>query len=250
MASPKVTVLSGPTTPGTQNDHELASARTALTLLKTRLGKAALKTLLAEDIAAADTYWKSFTSPSTTPSEIPYAPISVTLRAQGISSAELLAWFKESMSDIQTMWAGHPEHYINGHEVLETIDSHVSLFDLHFFPDGQPPDFVSKLLREEGKYPISMAAAGLLQADPRIVVGYACHQFRDLEGGELEVGGNGRGFEVKVGGCLPEGVGEVVREAQRRHLAVEWRNWIGMAVESVLGKEKGEGVNGEGTGEK
>ncbi|KAK4497684.1 hypothetical protein PRZ48_010337 [Zasmidium cellare] len=237
MASPKVKVLSGPLTPGTQDDHELASARSALTLLKTRLGKDGMKTLLKEDITAADTYWKSFNKASD-PSDIPYAPISVVLQAQGISAAELLAWFKTSMGDIETMWAGHPEHYINGHEVLETVSTHVSLFDLKFFPDGNPPPFISNLLREADKYPITMAAAGVLQAEPGIVVGYACHQFRDLEGHELEEG-ESKGFEVKVGGCLPEGVGEVVREDQTRHLAVEWRNWIGMAVESV---QKGEGV--------
>lgn len=219
-STPNITVISGPQTPGTIDDHELFFARRALKLLKERLGSDGLKKLLAEDIAAANTLY------TTLPQS--YTPISITLRTHGISSSELLAWFHRNTSSLPVMLAAHPEHYINGHEVLETVGTHVSLFDLKFYPDG-PPSFVGEALREEGRYPVVLAAAGVLQAGKRegkeTIVGYACHQFRDLHPGELEEGET-KGVEAKLGGCMPEGLGEEVLEMQTRHLLVEWRDWM------------------------
>lgn len=231
--SGNVAVISGSSSPGTVDDHELFFARRALRLLKERLGSKGLKTLLADDISRANEFWKSLTSSGDTT----YAPFSITLQAQGISASEFLSWFKTNTSNLPVMLAAHPEHYINGLEVLETVGTYVSLFDLEFYPGG-PPTFVAEKLREEDKYPICLAAAGHLQGNEEVVVGYACHQFRDLREEELQEEET-KGLEAKLGGCMPEGVGDEVRELQTRHLLVEWRNWMREAVEDDKRKERG-----------
>lgn len=207
----KIQVVSGPKTSGTTQDHELFFARRALALLKSRLGSDGLKKLLEPDIARADEWWQEKIQASGGQ----FIPCVTTLSATGISATQFMTWFKSHVEDLPTMLAAHPEHYINGHTVLETVGEHVTFVTLKF--DEKPSDVVQNLDRE--KYSIIIAASASLQNGN--LLGHACHQLRDLE--------DGAGMEGCFSAWIPAACGEEVAEMHRKHLAVEWSNWISAA---------------------
>jgi len=79
--------------------------------------------------------------------------------------------------------------------------------------------------RDAEVYPMALCGSARLRSGT--VIGYACHQFREYDEGESE----GVGFEVVFGAWLPASCGEEVVETHRRHMAVEWSNWIRAAYE-------------------
>lgn len=214
-----IQILSGPAPldplpkPTTQDLDELFFARRALSLLKSRLGRENIKRLLAEDIEAGNTFWEKAVQDS---QGKPMVRFSVTLFAPDLKASDFLGWFKGNLTNLPVMLGAHPEHYINGHEVLETVGGHVSLFDLQFH--GEVPGWVRASGELDGeRWPIVLCASGVLKNGT--VIATACHQFGDVEGG----------MEACVGGWVPAEVVEEVIEMQRRHLAVEWRNWMEQA---------------------
>ncbi|EME42453.1 hypothetical protein DOTSEDRAFT_26046 [Dothistroma septosporum NZE10] len=222
MTSFNLEIVNGPNTPGTTTDHELFFARRALALLKTRLGSEVLMSLLAPDTAIADTYWEDIIASSSGH----YLPANITLRCHGLSVSSFLSWFKSKATDAIINLAGHPEHYLSTHgPILETIGKHVSFFTLQF--TQEPDKCVTN--RDAEKYPVVLSGFGTLRSGT--VMGYACHQFRDLDGKREE-----EGLEAMFGAWVPADAGEEVRECHRMHLEVEWTNWLRAAYEDLHGE--------------
>ena len=124
----------------------------------------------------------------------------------------------------------HPEHFfvmpINGDfsntEVMEVLGEEDTMFrlkmhrnvDLETFPFQADPD-CTFVLRAE-----------ITTMDDEPLGIYAFHQFKDRE----------NGLEANVCIAFPEGADDALVEGQKRHLAIEFYNWLSTAVE--LAKEK------------
>ncbi|KAI5363892.1 hypothetical protein Slin14017_G058560 [Septoria linicola] len=216
-----IEILSGPQTGGIKEDHELFFARRALALLKCRLGTEGLTDLLANDTAQADMYWERVVQESNGQ----WTLCSVIMRATGVRAKDFLGWFQSNKDNTPMMVAAHPEHYVSTHgPILETVGEQVSFFNLNIQSELHP----CVKNKDPEKYPIAFAGAGSMRSGT--VMGHACHQFRDLDANE------GDGLEVCFGGWMPAACGEDVIETHRKHLVVEWTNWLRQAQEELAVK--------------
>ena len=211
--------LTGPTTTGSVESHELHFARRALALLKNRLGNDGMMELLSTDIARADAYWER----TVIASKGEFTETSTTINITGLNVKAFLGWFHAHAQDVPVMQAAHPEHYINTvGPILETIGDQPSFFHLQLL--DQPAACVTT--RDPQRYPMAMCGSATLRSGT--VIGYACHQFR-----EYDEQTEGIGFEVRFGAWLPKTCDEEVLETHRKHFAVEWTNWIRAAHEEI-----------------
>lgn len=109
---------------------ELIAARRALQKLKSLLGPDALKTLVAEDIAAGNAAWHDILGRSSGDNDTSQDPGNRVLAevqftavpqecahgshnpAVNFTAANFLGWFTDSaFNHVDKLWAGHPEHY-------------------------------------------------------------------------------------------------------------------------------------------
>ncbi|KAI2893062.1 hypothetical protein CBS76997_1781 [Aspergillus niger] len=240
MPSPAFTNPSGftatttisPTVPGTADEYELNFARRALARVKARLGPQAIETLLAPDIAAANTFWRE-TLAANTPSQ-EYKPARVELAFTGIAAAEFLNWFRHHcQKDATYMLAAQPEHWVvasdaaGNEKVIENLGEWVSRFGITFAEPAHP----CQLADVYEDYPIRLSGYG--RADDGLVSGYVLHQFRPHEGGAVV------GFDANLCVYFPASAPEALFEAHRQHLVVEFTNWARHCYEDLHGAPLG-----------
>lgn len=208
-------VLGGPSD-GTTNEWELDFAKRSLALLKKRLGDAAITDLLREDVAESDRYWKSKLAESGGKFSVAQTDLSF----KGLKAEQFLHWFHEIVPDEPQMLAAHPEHYLvlptddgKGQRVLETLGSHVSYFVIPALAGQESSPFVTN--RDES-FPITMIGRG--QSADGTMQGKVLHQFRNHV--------DSTGFDARLSIWFPAACEEDLFETHRRHLAVEFSNWV------------------------
>lgn len=219
----KITTIRDVPSGGTRQDFELAAARRALHLLKSRIGKQGMIDLLQEDTKTTDQTLRQRPRDG----EDGYHKASITLHAEGISAKRFLEWFSNESSNLTVMQAAHPEHFINeGYglvvETMSGLPSHLELEILHDERDAPPAPIDNRV---SSKYPLAVVGRGRWRNG---LVGYTCHQFVEDSPSNAEPG-----FEGCFTVWLPAAFGEGVIEEHSQHLLVEWSNWIEAAYRAV-----------------
>ena len=204
-----ITIVSGPTSPGTASDWELFFARRALATLKARLGRPGLLDLLQPDLAASA---KTLTACAAS-SGGQWRPAVTQLHAEGLSAAEFLAYFHSIFDDSPQLVAAHPEHFVlaatdGGHQVVENLGPYITDFRITYISEDQT---IGELVPD---YPIRLA--GTVALPDGTLIGHALHQFRDT----------GTGFDALLVIYFPAAAPDDLIEGHRQHLAVEFTNWI------------------------
>jgi hypothetical protein len=197
-------------------DWELYFARRALAKLKARLGHEAMVELLAEDIEAGNRAVGGWAAAS----EGRWRPAETRLRISGLSAGEFMTYFHSIFDDRPAMLAAQPEHFAMGlvdgvMEVLENLGPNIARFYIRFTEEDRA---VGELLPD---HPVRMV--GNVALPDGTVLAHLLHQLRDTE----------TGFDAVLGIYFPEATPEEVIEGHRRHLAVEFTNWITGAARSL-----------------
>jgi hypothetical protein len=189
---------------------ELFSARRALALLKSRLGRTRILELLADEIEAGDRLMRRHVERSSGQT----ASGTTVLRAHGISAAQFGRWLGSSFDREDVMLAAHPEHYVVHNEgpgrahIVETLGEQV----VSFFMGGWD---------ESAEVPGSGSSADdghrskLALADGT-VVGSVATLFTDADDG----------FTARLSVTLPVTCAPEAVEQHLQHFAVEFHNWI------------------------
>jgi hypothetical protein len=156
-----ITVVSGPTSPGTASDWELFFARRALAMLKARLGHQGLLDLLQPDLAASA---KTLTACAAS-SGGQWRPARTQLHAEGLSAAEFLSYFHSIFDDSPQLVAAHPEHFVlaavdGGHQVVENLGPYITDFRITYVSEDQA---IGELAPD---YPIRLAGTVALPTAP------------------------------------------------------------------------------------
>lgn len=134
--------LDGGETDATIDGFESFSARRALELLKRKLGRQQLLTLLADEIATGEAFLRDHLHRSNGEE----ATGTTTLCAHGITAAEFGAWLGTAFARDDVMLAGHPEHYSIRTEpgenvnIVETLDEQVCSFSMRPSNDSVTAD--------------------------------------------------------------------------------------------------------------
>ncbi|BDZ47879.1 hypothetical protein GCM10025867_01200 [Frondihabitans sucicola] len=200
---------------------ELFSARRALALLKTTLGRERLLDLLGDEIRAGDDFLRDHLARSGGQETTGVTVV----RAHGITAAQYTEWLSRAFGRLDVMLAAHPEHYSIHAEkgrvnIVETLGDKVCSFYMGGWdesviedaatagPQEPPTDRRSRLALEDGT-----------------VVGWISNEFEDEEDG----------FSVRLTVTLPATCAPDVIEQHLQHFAVEYRNWIlGAAAELAV----------------
>ncbi|NMO04492.1 hypothetical protein HH308_25055 [Gordonia sp. TBRC 11910] len=211
-----ITVVSGPTEPGTVTEWELFFARRALARLKSRIGREGMRELLRPDTNEADEAMTAWVAASNGR----WKPAVTVLAGTGMSSTEALGFIKSILEDNAELIVAHPEHFAvyDGGSHLDFIenwgphitDCHSTNTDEDQAIDDLNPD-----------YPIRMVGSIALASG--ITAAHMLHQFRDTP----------TGFEASLGVYFPAAVPEFLIESHRQHLAVEFTNWFAAAAEHL-----------------
>ncbi len=208
---------------------ELKASRRALRNLKTLLNGQPMLDLLADQIEAADLYYKSIIDKSNGQ----YKESRIDLQAKGITKDEFMAWWKEWMialmkaeskqqTFLETMVPAHPEHYAlppYPAGIVETIGGHVARVRIQ--PTGELPEQV-KAHADERYQPLS--AVGTL--DDGSVLFFILQEVRDVEGG--------CDFRLRL--LFPVAAPQVFFDEHTEHLAVEFRGFLTTAFERTHGQ--------------
>lgn len=198
---------------------QLERAYHALDKMKKLLGPDKLRELYAEECKLTDERYLAALKKSR-PGY--YKKAEVCLFAEGCTFQD---WMKVYVGGKAKYT--HPEHFIampiNGDfsktEVMEVLGEEDTMLrmkmhrnvDLETFPFQADPD-CTFVLRAE---------MTTMEDNPLGI--YAFHQFKDRE----------NGLEAKVCIVFPEGADDALVEGQKRHLTVEFYNWMSAVVESV-----------------
>ncbi|MGW9213020.1 hypothetical protein ACWGR4_39415 [Embleya sp. NPDC055664] len=206
------TVIDG--TEYTQDDirrWELDRARNALALLKNRIGDAAMRELLTEDLRAAD----EIMAPLPDASGGAWRSAVTEMEIGGITTEQFLTWWQGRLAsaDRTALLAANPEHYLANSadgvvEIIETIGSGPLRFFLTFH-DGVE-------IEDEGHetYPVRIGGTGRLTDGTEIC--RVMHEFGD----------GPRGLRIRLTIQFPAGAPEHVFTGHQWHFACEFLNWL------------------------
>ncbi len=192
---------------------ELTSARRALRLLKSKLGRERLLALLNDEIAEAD----AFMHQALDRSAGLQASGTVQLRAHGISAAAFGRWLAISFDREDVMLAAHPEHYIVHHvpgrpHIVETLGEYVCSFYMAEWRESEEPP--SPGAATHGRRSALTLADGT-------VFGWVSTLFEEVPDGFIAT------LTVTLpSSCAPEWV-----DQHLEHFAVEFHSWILAAAE-------------------
>ncbi|MFH8628118.1 hypothetical protein ACH4A8_40590 [Streptomyces vietnamensis] len=201
---------------------ELGGRRRAFAESKLALGAEEIKRRLARDlragaIAANASTWLSRGRRATSVCE---------LHVVGGSANDFVQWFDDTSRDdyADSMTAAHPEHFLiqalpdGRQEVIETTGgSHlatrflVDYSDLSTLNTPRSPDADAE-------------AAGVAVNGKGIHIGGVRHEFRDVPGG----------FHARLCVEFPRATSPRMLSEHRRHLAIEFSNWVEFAFGTAL----------------
>ncbi len=192
---------------------ELTSARRALRLLKSKLGRERLLDLLKDEIDEAD----AFMHQALQQSAGQQASGTVQLRAHGICAAAFGRWLGVSFDQEEVMLAAHPEHYVVENvpgrpHIVETLGEYVCSFFMAGWKESEQP--TSQGAATEGR------RSSLTLADGT-VFGWVSTLFEDVQGG----------FIATLTVTLPSSCAPELVDQHLEHFAVEFHSWILAAAE-------------------
>jgi len=195
------------------NQFELTSARRALRLLKSKLGRERLLELLKDEIDEAD----AFMHQALQRSAGQQASGMVQLRAHGISAAAFGRWLAASFDREDVMLAAHPEHYVVHNvpgrpHIIETLGDYVCSFFMAGWKESEQP--TSEGAATEGR------RSSLTLADGT-VFGWVSTLFEEVPDG----------FTATLTVTLPSSCAPELVDEHLEHFAVEFHSWILAAAE-------------------
>jgi hypothetical protein len=192
---------------------ELTSARRALRLLKSKLGRDRLLELLKDEIAEADVFMHQALQRSAGQQ----ATGTVKLRAHGISAAAFGRWLGTAFDREDVMLAAHPEHYVVHNvpgrpHIVETLGEYVCSFFMVGWKESEQP--TSEGAATEGR------RSSLTLADGT-VFGWVSTLFEEVPDG----------FIATLTVTLPSSCAPELVDEHLEHFAVEFHSWILAAAE-------------------
>jgi hypothetical protein len=143
------------------------------------------------------------------------------LQVTGGSAAGLVQWFEDTSRDdyIRSMTAAHPDHFLiqalpdGRQEVIETTGGSP-------LPTRLLIDYTDLSTLTTHSDPAADAdATGVATSGKGIHIGGVRHQFRDVPGG----------FHARLCVEFPRTTLPRILSEHRRHLAIEWSNWVEFA---------------------
>ncbi|MDJ0392937.1 hypothetical protein QMK17_06285 [Rhodococcus sp. G-MC3] len=208
--------LAGEDRDGSIAGFELTSARRALSLLKSKLGRDSLLELLKNEIDAGTAFLRTEIERSAGEEETG----TTTLNARGITANEFTTWLSRAFGREDVLIAGHPEHYAihagsGGVNIVETLGDYVCSFYMHPWDDAATAEVE---LPADGEAP--QGRRSRMALEDGTVIGSISNSFTDVPGG----------FVARLSVTLPATCGPEVIEHHLEHFAVEFRNWILAAV--------------------
>ncbi len=205
--------LAGEDRDGSIERFELLTARRALKLLKSTLGRIRLLELLHDEIAAGDALLRGHVERSAGQETTG----TTTLRAHGITAAQFTGWLSRAFSREDVLLAGHPEHYAIHPEaggnvrIVETLGDQVCSFLMREWDDS-----ITSEHEPPAPGPVPEGRRSRLSLDDGTVVGVITNSFTEEPDG----------FTARLSVSLPTTCGSAVVEQHLEHFAVEFRNWI------------------------
>ena len=193
-------------------DEELARARHALGYLKARIGDAAMRDLLANDIEAITARVRGWVEASGGRWRTGVAELVVP----GPSATDFHQWYERAMAERRktVLRAGHPEHFVlspgdRGVEVVENVGETDLPWRIFYraLPDDAFP------MAWDPAYPVRFGAE-IVDGDG-LRVGYTMHQARDA----------GDGMHLHLRTLLPQAAPQALVDRHLRHFAIEFTNW-------------------------
>ncbi|KAI0112255.1 hypothetical protein GGR51DRAFT_508638 [Nemania sp. FL0031] len=214
------------------NSIELPQANQAILLFRSRLGENATNALIAPDVAAADVFWHNTLANSTG------TFVGATTRAQGyaprsfFNATTVARWFYFG----GTGWpndflASSPEHYLSlsgpgvrdPQAAIESIENWGPGPITYFKGIPEPkPDFIPAL----PEFPAAYQAPLALHLKDGTVFAHTLTAFRDLP--------SGHGVEIFQGIWIPDSAPPEVLQGLRKHITVEFSNWLKLAYQMAL----------------
>jgi hypothetical protein len=193
---------------------ELDRARTALALLKARIGDERMRELLTPDLRTGD----AAMAPLPGGSGGEWRSAVTEMEAEGIEAHTFLAWWQGRLgsADRTALLAANPEHYLADSvdgvvEIIETIGSGPLRFFLTFH------DGVAIADTGHETYPVRIGGTGRLTDGTEIT--RVMHEFGD--------GPNGLRIRLTI--QFPANAPEHVFVGHQWHFACEFRNWLAAA---------------------
>ncbi|RPK61137.1 MULTISPECIES: hypothetical protein [unclassified Streptomyces] len=190
---------------------ELDRARTALTLLKSRIGDELMRELLTEDLRAADRAM----APLPGASDGAWRSAVTEMEIDGIDADGFLTWWQGRLAnaDRGALLAANPEHYLADSadgvvEIIETIGSGPLRFFLTFHEGVE--------IEGEGHetYPVRIGGTGRLADGTEVA--RVMHEFGD----------GPRGLRIRLTIQFPASAPEHVFTGHQWHFACEFLNWL------------------------
>ncbi|MGX6605001.1 hypothetical protein ACWKSP_23145 [Micromonosporaceae bacterium Da 78-11] len=212
-----VDLVSGPPVSGGVDAFELAHARRALALLKSRIGRQGLLDLLAADIEEGNDYLRERAELSGGK----FKSGTTVLAVRGLKAGQFVRWLTTIFSDEPALLAAEPEHFViftnpdTTVTVVENLGPYVSRVLLPGY--GVAATWAEEAINEllpEADFPFRRLAD--LSLPDGTVVGRVLNQFGDTD----------EGFTAHLTCYFPVECADEFVEHHREHLAVEFRNWI------------------------
>jgi len=218
-------ITSGPKLSAPVTTYELTTHKTAVKLLKDRLGADGLVSLLQPDIKAADTLWHEVIANSTPGSWVPADGQTIGF-FPNLTAVRFALWSQSPLADAANNDA-NAEHYIKrtveiapgvlASEILEGWGGVTTLFAIPNY--GPPNRTVHPFLRELPDFPYQAAGDKVLRDGSDAVFGVLHISMRDVDGAAYGV--EGKGIEVLASVWYGDGAQDEFLEAERQHMVIE-----------------------------
>ncbi|WP_407542586.1 hypothetical protein Q0M94_23645 (plasmid) [Deinococcus radiomollis] len=194
-------------------EFELTSARRALRLLKSKLGRDRLLELLKDEIEEAD----AFMHQELQRSAGQQASGTVQLHAHGISAGTFNRWLGAAFDREEVMLAAHPEHYVIHNvpgrpHIVETLGDYVCSFFMVGWKESEHPT---------SQDDATVGRRSSLTLADGTVFGWVSTLFEEIPDG----------FIATLTVTLPSSCAPELVDQHLEHFAVEFHSWILAAAE-------------------
>ncbi|MER8099587.1 hypothetical protein ACFV84_15355 [Kitasatospora sp. NPDC059811] len=197
---------------------ELDRARTALRLLKQRLGDDRTRELLTPDTTAADTALAAWAHASGGR----WSTAVTELTATGIDADRFLTWWQGRLHapDRDALLAANPEHYLADStgervEIIETLGTGPARFFLRFHDD------VPIAGPGHQAFPVRIGGTGTLADGTEVL--RVMHEFADTPDG----------LRIRLTVQFPEAAPALLGTGHQWHFACEFANWLEAAARAA-----------------
>jgi len=218
-------ITSGPKFIASKETYELETHKTAVKLLKDRLGEEGLLNILQPDIKAANAFWHDVISKSSG------SWVSADAQAVGffpnLTAVRFALWSQSPLADASNNEA-NAEHYMKrtveispgilASEILEGWGGVTTLFGIPNY--GTPNRTTYPFLRPLPEYPYQAAGDKVLRDGTDAVFGVLHISIRDVDGAEFGEEGK-KGVQVYSSVWYGDACTDDFLEAERRHMVIE-----------------------------